>query len=104
MFIVNDIFWWNIVASMKESSNAISVSRGSNNKRHLSSKIDTRLISYMLAIFNLDMHMLNTLNAFDIVEKEVILPFMDYFNKKEIRITKSNTPVMTFPTKHAKYN
>ncbi len=66
---------------MKQSANAISVSGGSNNKRHLNSRLDTTLISYMLAIFNLDMHMFNALNAFNTVQKEVILPFIDYSNK-----------------------
>ena len=99
LFIADGISWWHIVGSMKNSTNAISVSGGSNNKRHLSSRLDTRLISYMLAISDLYMHTLNALNAFDTIEKQVILPFLDYCNKKEIRVTNSNSPAMSFPRK-----
>ena len=76
MFIADGISWWHIVGSMKISTNAISVSGGSNNKRHLTSRLDTRLISYMLAISDLDIYIytLNALNAFDTIEKQVILP------------------------------
>ena len=102
LFIAEDIAWSLIVACMKESTKAISISGGSNNKRHLNSKLDIRLISYMLAIFGLEMHTLNALNEFDIVDKNRILPFVDYSNRKEIRITHSNSPSVTFPIKNEK--
>lgn len=99
LFIVDNICWWHIVGGMKNSTNAISVSGGSNNKRHLASRLDTRLISYMLAISDLDMHTLNALNAFDTIEKDIILPIFDYSNKKEISFTNSSSPVVSFPIK-----
>ena len=74
LFIADGISGWHIVGSLQNSTNAISVCGGSNNKRHLSSRLDTRLVSYMLAISDLDMHTLNALNAFDTIEKQVILP------------------------------
>ena len=86
-----------IVICMKKCTKAISISGGSNNKRHLSSKLDIRLISYMLAIFGLEMHTLNAFNAFDIVNRNHILPFVDYSNRKEIRVTKSNSHPVAFP-------
>ena len=82
---------------MKESTNTVSVSGGSNNKRHLSSRLDTRLISYMLAIFNFDMQTFNAFNAFDTVDKNHILPFINYSNRKEVRLTYSNSPTVTVP-------
>ena len=102
LFIAEDIAWSLIVACMKQSTKAISISGGSNNKRHLNSKLDIRLISYMLAIFGLEMHTLNALNEFDIVDKNRILPFVDYSNRKEIRVTHSNSPSVAFPIKNVK--
>ena len=83
LFVTEDLPWWTIVTCMKESTKAISVSGGSNNKRHLNSRLDTRLISYMLAIFGLDMNTLNAFNAFDTVNKNHILLFVHYSNRKK---------------------
>ena len=96
LFITDDIPWYEIVWALKDSKHEVSVSGGSNNKRHLISKLNTRLICYMLAIFNFDYHRLNFLNGFDTVGKREILPFVDFSSKKVIRFTPSNSKTMTW--------
>lgn len=83
LFITDNIPWSTIVYTIKESKYEVSVSGGSNNKRHLISKLNTRLLCYLLAIFQFNYHQLNFLNGFDTINKGVILPFIDYSNKKK---------------------
>ena len=105
LFISYDTAWCKIVECLKNSDNAISVSGGSKNKRHIISKLDSRLVSYMLIICKFDAQLFHSLNAFDIVNKGLILPFVDYSNKKEVRVTyDSFSPVEKFPIKQDKSN
>lgn len=89
LFISDCIIWSDIIKFAKSSKASLSISGGSSNKRHVVSKLDSRLNTYLLAILNLDYPMLNSLNDFNGLEKFDFLPYVDYSNKKEHRITDS---------------
>lgn len=96
MFITENLNWSDIVEILKYSKYQITVSGGSNNKRHLLSKLDNRLNTYLLAIFDFNFYKLNTYNGFNSIDKNRILPFFDFSDKTKIRFThsKSNTPII----------
>ena len=78
LFVLNSIKWSSFIALAKSSKISISISGGSNSKRHIVSKIDTRINSYLLSIVNLDHPKLNAFNDFDSGNKERFLPYFDF--------------------------
>lgn len=89
LFISDGLIWSDIIKFAKSSKASISIIGGSSNKRHVISKLDSRLGTYLLAILNLDYPKLNSLNDFNGIEKFDFLPYVDYSNKKEHRIANS---------------
>jgi hypothetical protein len=97
LFILNDIKWSTFVMLAKTSENSISVSGGSNNKRHIISKLDSRINAYLLAMVNLDLAKLNSYNDFDLTSKDRFLPFYDFSDKKTSKITDSSGKITIIP-------
>lgn len=89
LYILDGISWHRVVKLLISSDVSVAVSGGSAGKRHVISKLDNRLISYLLAMFDLDASKLNAANNFDSVEKIKYLPFMDFSNKRAVRYTDS---------------
>jgi hypothetical protein len=65
----------------------VNIGRGGSQKAHILSPLDFRLSSYLLAIFNFDYKKLSYINAFDDLEKDRYLSYIDYTSK--IRFIKS---------------
>ena len=90
LYILEDIKWYAFVKLLIRLPAHITVSGGSAGKRHLISRLDGRLVSYMLAIFNLNFSLLNVFNKFDSINKDSYLPFFDFSNRGQIRATDTN--------------
>ena len=58
--------------------------------------MDTRLISYILAMFCFDVERVNSFSDFNTIDKTRILPFIDY-SKKEIRVNYSGSKLIRLP-------
>lgn len=97
LFITDNIPWCYIVKAAKQSESLTTISGGSNNKRHLISKLDTRLVFYLLVIFDLNFNLLNSSNGFDTIDKSSILPFMDSSRKGETVITSCEGKIHIIP-------
>lgn len=87
LFIADRISWAHIIIAAKESETLTTISGGSNNKRHLISILDTRLVTYLIVIFKFNLNLLNSHNGFDTIYKPSILPFMDSSKKGQSRFT-----------------
>lgn len=94
LYILEDIKWSEIVLLCIESNANITISGGSTTKRHILSILDGRLISYILAILNLDFNKLNAFNNFDSVDKNYYLPYYDFSNKNQVRVTVSDGSIV----------
>jgi hypothetical protein len=68
------------------------IGRGGSQKAHILSPLDIRLSSYLLAMFNFDYTKLSSLNAFNDLDKDRYLSFMDkiYNNKRKTKFTCHN--------------
>lgn len=102
LFILDNQEWSHIVKLCITSDASITISGGSGTKRHIVSKLDARFISYLLAIFNLDSNKLIAFNNFDSVEKNYYLPYMDFSNKKQLRVINSSGNINVFDLKSNK--
>ena len=99
LYILRDIEWSTFVKLLISKPTRTTVSGGSAGKRHIISKLDTRLVIYLLAIFNLNYPLLNAYNNFDSVEKNYYLPYFDFSNKNQLRKTYSggNIHIINIP-------
>lgn len=97
LFIADNIPWAFIVRAANESESITTISGGSNNKRHLISKLDTRLVFYLLVIFDLNFNLLNSSNGFYTLNKSTILPFIDTSKKGQDRLTSCEGILEIFP-------
>jgi len=95
LFIFQDDMWANVIYTLKLSPLNLNVTGGTNNKRHVVSVIESKLIIYMFAIFNFDCTQLYLHNGFDTSDKELYLPFYDFSNKSQIRLRGPGGPLMT---------
>lgn len=82
LYILSDINWYKLVKQLGILSTHVEVTGGSSTKRHLVSKLDNRLHSYLFPLFSLDYKKLNAFNAFDAVDSVKYLPHYDFSNKK----------------------
>ena len=97
LFILNDINWSSFIALAKSSNPSLRISGGSAGKRHLISKLNSRINSYLLAIVNLDYPKLNAFNDFDSDDKNRYLPYFDFSSKNSSKITHSHGKVIIIP-------
>jgi len=87
LYIFYEINWFEVIRNFKSDFN-VTISGGSNVKRHLLSPIDLRLSSYIFAMFNLNSLEAIKHNDFSLVDKDRYLPYIDYSNKSSISVTK----------------
>ena len=97
IYILNDITWSTFIALTNTFDRPLKISGGSAGKRHIISKLDSRINSYLLAIVNLDYPKLNAFNDFDSDDKNRYLPYFDFSSKKSTKITNSNGNVLIIP-------
>lgn len=76
-----------IILKFKEDIYVI-VSDGSNLKKHLLSPLQTKLTSYITALFNLDCLKVFNHNRFNTLDSSTYLPYFDLSNKYNISFTK----------------
>jgi len=67
----------------KIDGNLVNVGRGGSQKAHILSPLDLRLSSYMMAMFNFNYKLINTLNTFNYLSKDRYLSYKD--NTTEFR-------------------
>lgn len=101
LFIFYGLSWGEIVLKFKQDLD-ITVSGGSNVKRHLLSPVQARLTSYMIALFNLNCLEVFRHNRFNILDKNQYLPYFDFSNKSNINFTKEGIKT-TVPHDSDKY-
>ena len=87
LYIFHDMSWSNIVLKLSTGLN-LTVSGGSNVKRHLLSPLHVRFCSYLIAIFNLNSLEAYNHNNFNGLDKDIYLPYIDLSNKSSISVTK----------------
>lgn len=98
LFIFQDDIWAHVVQTLKLSRLDLNITGGTNNKRHVVSVIESKLIIYMFAIFNFDCTRLYLHNGFDTSDKVLYLPFYDFSNKSQIRFRSAGGPLVSEPT------
>jgi len=86
LFIFHGVSWSEIVMKFKQDID-VTVSGGSNVKRHLLSTLQTRLTSYMIVLFNLNCLEVFSHNRFNTLDKSKYLPYFDFSNKSKISLT-----------------
>ena len=97
LLILDGSIWSDIIKFAKSSKASLTISGRIINKRHVISKLDNRLNTYLLAILNLGYPILNSLYTLNGLYKDDFLPCVDHSNKKEHRITNSQGKIFINP-------
>lgn len=87
LYICHQMSWSGVIRKFKRDID-VTISGGSNVKRHLLSPLDVRLSSYLIAIFNLNCLEVINHNNFNALDKNIYLPYADMSNKSKIIVTK----------------
>lgn len=62
----------------------VNLGRGGSQKAHILSPLDIRLSTYLMAMFNFDYNLINSLNTFNSISKDRYLSWKDSTIKKNI--------------------
>lgn len=84
LYLLYNMNWNDVIQLFHSSEFNITVSGGSNNKRHLLSPTDIRLTTYIIALCGLNASNVISNNDFNNLDKDRYLPFIDFTKKSNI--------------------
>ncbi len=91
LYIIRNSNYYDIKLLINQINNCnVDIVRGGGSKSHIISPMEFRLSTYLMAMFNLNFQKIFELNAFNFLNKERYLPYIDKKSKLKKFIRKFN--------------